>query len=552
MVSEEWKFRRNYLTKEGDKSTYVCNRNKLCKAEVRLFYDNANEKVSLYQNNVEHDHSGCDDSNWGIPQATKEELESLYKSGVKMPRLIQYALRQKNIDVPTTMQINNWIRYYKKKEIGKTNLTFAELEAWCIKRLNKPDDKHEPFVIGYDIHVDEDNPKLRTFHVSISTLFLLEHGLMTRHLCTDATYKLMWHGFPVFLIGVTDMKRKFHPISLSICCNEETQDYEFIFRILKEAIEKYLSVFYDPNILVADGAHAITNGFSNVFKVTNFIRIMCWVHMLRNVEKRLNGDLSHLKEAILSDIKIIQRSISTMHFKYSSGLFLSKWRSKNIQPLNEFLIYFENEWLLSSNCGWYEGICDRTPKHNNALEATNRVIKSHHTLRSRLSLSHYLSNAISMLKQWSIDRSVPEGSFSNMFEIDEYYTFAYTWMKEQGVILRVVNTFNFIVCKKNYEHLINDYQNFLYGSSETLQFDFDQLKEIVTHVFMVAINQNNWQWSTCTCSYYQKNYACSHVISVSVSLNLTKIPTHCKNIIQIGEKPKRGRIPNALKALEKQ
>ena len=80
----------------------------------------------------------------------------------------------------------------------------------------------------------------------------------------------------------------------------------------------------------------------------------------------------------------------------------------------------------------------------------------------------FYDNAISMLKQWSIDRSVPEGSFSNMFEIDEYYTFAYTWMKEQGVILRVVNTFNFIVCKKNYEDLINDYQNFLYGSSQRL------------------------------------------------------------------------------------
>ena len=134
-IEKDWKYRRNYLTKEGDKSIYVCNQNKLCKAEIRLFYENESEKVLLYKNNVEHDHSKCDEINWGISKASKEEIESLYKSGVKKPKLLQYALRKKSIDVPTIMQINNWLRYYKKKEFGSTNITFAELEAWCTKRL---------------------------------------------------------------------------------------------------------------------------------------------------------------------------------------------------------------------------------------------------------------------------------------------------------------------------------------------------------------------------------------------------------------------------------
>ena len=70
---------------------------------------------------------------------------------------------------------------------------------------------------------------------------------------------------------------------------------------------------------------------------------MCWVHMLRNVEKRLNGDLSNLKDDILADIKVLQQCISTLHFKYSCDLFLNKWRSKDLQHLNEFLSYFESE-----------------------------------------------------------------------------------------------------------------------------------------------------------------------------------------------------------------
>ena len=84
----------------------------------------------------------------------------------------------------------------------------------------------------------------------------------------------MWHGFPVFLIGVTDMHRRFHVTSLSICCNEQTEDYEFIFRTLKQTMEKLFNIVYNPNILIADGAVAITNRFLNVFRPEYYVRIM--------------------------------------------------------------------------------------------------------------------------------------------------------------------------------------------------------------------------------------------------------------------------------------
>jgi len=76
-------------------------------------------------------------------------------------------------------------------------------------------------------------------------------------------------------------------------------------------------------------------------------------------------------------------------------------QSKDISGINSFLNYLDKEWISSLNCGWYEGMAIiRIPKQNNALEANNLVIKTHHTLRSRLSLSHYLHNATTMLNQW--------------------------------------------------------------------------------------------------------------------------------------------------------
>ena len=61
---------------------YKCCLNKLCKSEIRLFYQNKDEKVDLYSNNIDHDHLHSDESEWGIPKKTKKAIEKLYTSGI--------------------------------------------------------------------------------------------------------------------------------------------------------------------------------------------------------------------------------------------------------------------------------------------------------------------------------------------------------------------------------------------------------------------------------------------------------------------------------------
>ena len=41
-----------------------------------------------------------------------------------------------------------------------------------------------------------------------------------------------------------------------------------------------------------------------------------------------------------------------------------------------------------------------------SIEYTNNVVKSHHSLRRRLLLGHYLNNAEQMITQWSLDRTI--------------------------------------------------------------------------------------------------------------------------------------------------
>jgi hypothetical protein len=124
----------------------------------------------------------------------------------------------------------------------------------------------------------------------LSTRFLLELALKTRHVAADATYKLMFQGYSVFLVGINDMRRVFHATSLSICSGEIGDDYAFVFWSVKTMIDKLFFgeiSTYRPTILIADGANAITNGFIMALGEC-LIRIMCWAHIVRAVDKRLS------------------------------------------------------------------------------------------------------------------------------------------------------------------------------------------------------------------------------------------------------------------------
>jgi len=150
----------------------------------------------------------------------------------------------------------------------------------------------------------------------LSTRFLLELALKTRHVAADATYKLMFQGYSVFLVGINDMRRVFHATSLSICSGEIGDDYAFVFWSVKTMIDKLFFgeiSTYRPTILIADGADAITNGFIMALGEC-LIRIMCWAHVRRNVVKKLHLVEEEYQEEVMIDLDALQLSSSTEIF----------------------------------------------------------------------------------------------------------------------------------------------------------------------------------------------------------------------------------------------
>lgn len=150
-----------------------------------------------------------------------------------------------------------------------------------------------------------------------------------------------------------------------MCTSETTNDYEFVFRSIKEGVENVTSEVYSPKVIVADAAHAIGKGFQNVFGENTIVK-MCWAHVKMAIAKKARSLISEktVKAEILSDIAELQQCSSSDHFDIAVIaviLFKEKWLS---QP--RFLLYFETEWI-KKNKNWFEGVYSGSPSTNNSL-----------------------------------------------------------------------------------------------------------------------------------------------------------------------------------------
>ena len=93
---------------------------------------------------------------------------------------------------------------------GSSTIDLNQLRQCCRDNKNIAEDQDQLFVCKFYIGINEKETSQR----------LLQETMKTTHLATDATYKLMWQGFPVLMIGTTDKDRRYHPFGLAIRTNE--------------------------------------------------------------------------------------------------------------------------------------------------------------------------------------------------------------------------------------------------------------------------------------------------------------------------------------------
>ncbi|CAF2911546.1 unnamed protein product [Rotaria sp. Silwood2] len=452
-IKSEWSKHYTNYTADGRRVYYRCRKAKRhglqCSSSISLLHHADSDKVTMYRTEADHDH--YDNEAHGIAKDVKQCIEELCNDGIKKPKLIIRALQSRQLKVPTYAQLNNYLGYYKRKKYGSHTISLGELNQWCQDNSNVPSHENKAFVVSYKILYDDeeyedvDDTSGRIFRLFLSSVRFLNIGSVASHINAGATFKLVWQGFPVLVIGTTDLSKAFHPLGLAICSNEKAEDFELICNALQIGMQKIKKNLLKPKALVWNAADSIKNGFRSVFG-NSFDQIMCWSHMKRKIENRICqvNDRDIAKEMV-EDIEMLQLCNSSSLFELATTLFMQKWKyntkEKN-QSVLDFLEYFDDEWL-KSNPGWYEGIRLYTPSTNNALEAINRTIKDDGTFREHHVLSRFLTASSNIVRNWSINRD-PSSANPKQFATEptitlDLWTRSYQWAKSNKNIICIPN-----------------------------------------------------------------------------------------------------------------
>jgi len=244
-----WSFHYVNNTIEGRKVYYRCNKVKLrgnqCDAGLYLFYDAASDDIIMFKCDAEHTHNSVELHNSRISLHVQQEIRKLLDFKLK-PKGIMEALYDNKFEVPSMVQLRNFLTKIKKEKYGSETITLGKLEQWCFESCQTTLDIDTPFVVSYEVmYPDEFNDEEdfdghagSIFRIFISTRRLLTTSSTSTKIHADATYKLVWQGFPILIVGTTDADRHFHPFGLAICTNEEKQDFKFLFQSLVNGVEK--------------------------------------------------------------------------------------------------------------------------------------------------------------------------------------------------------------------------------------------------------------------------------------------------------------------------
>lgn len=205
----------------------VKRRGPQCSAARRLQMNHHDTKVHLYKTEADHDHEGSANTvPW--PVRIKEEIRTLFYNNADFGYIWETVAQFHCGD--DRRKLTNLLATFRKERYGTTTINIGQFMEWCQARTNVPEYDHDAYVL--DMETNEEAGNVR---VVLSTRHLLQETAKSTVLHADGTYKLIWQGFPVIVVGTTDAERKFILGAIAICPGETSEDYEFVFRAMQTA-----------------------------------------------------------------------------------------------------------------------------------------------------------------------------------------------------------------------------------------------------------------------------------------------------------------------------
>lgn len=531
-VLETFEFDTNNWSKETTtygkdfKTVYLYCGNRAstnCEMELRVTSNQITGNITNISSSGSHS-TRCQTNPLKITIEMKDRVKKSFESGVHRPREILRNLKDEFPDININY-IYNQVKILKKtKEIMNRNFSSVELEELCQKYIYK--DNQTPYIIGFD--------KTPTRVLTTSDK-LLEHLSISENVHLDATYKLNAYGFPVIVVGISDLDRKFFVTAIAIVEKEDTETYNWIIQMLFEKI-KCRPDFIASKNFIGDNAKQITSAVS-VYG-NNSLRTNCWSHtarLMKNILAKLPEDF---KNEAMQEIYFLQALTTKSLFE--EGLELFKTKYSNFAQTREFIKIFEENYIVN-NGNWFEAYDIWNPSTNNALERFNLLIKDKYTEWVRCDFPTFISKCLEIM----IDFSLKVPRFDKMF----YTAKDKSKTKNEFAFLKADEYYKYyIIKKKNVD--IEELRSLFNSKFKTL-IDFVFFYSSLTFL-KVKHDIKRWNEISCSCHDFAKMKKCGHIFSYLEEVQ--KIHLIEKPLMSI--KIKRGRRkkvkPNTSLKIEKE
>jgi hypothetical protein len=147
----KWKEGRKVLNAKGATHWFNCSEAISCNIKLQLNIDNLNDKCTVMVEEGEHDHSKTTKAcgGYGLSSEIKEYIKEYEKLNIK-PKRILIALRDKTDNLPTIIQLNNFLKSIRnKKDIDGAlgnRVTLNDFLNLHTENKNIPEDPDQMFV----------------------------------------------------------------------------------------------------------------------------------------------------------------------------------------------------------------------------------------------------------------------------------------------------------------------------------------------------------------------------------------------------------------------
>lgn len=256
-AEKSWGYSTSSQSEEGKKIYYRCNKVKArgvqCLAKLYLLFDSTSTDIILFRATHSHTHNDIDTkANTGLPDEVKVVIKELWLLKIKPKAILENLNNRQQLPKPSMRQVTNYLSVLNSQKFGRSSISLGEIEAWCEEKSIIPENEDEGFIVNYEIDTkEEDNPLFRFY---VSTKRLLNLATFSTKLHADATYKLVWQGFPVLVCGTTDLGRHFHHFGISVCVNEKQEDFEFVFKTIKDSVKTIFNKEVEFDVMISDAA----------------------------------------------------------------------------------------------------------------------------------------------------------------------------------------------------------------------------------------------------------------------------------------------------------